>query len=218
MQPCQLFAVAVLALCGLAVGCSPDPRQAIGRPVALLVVGDSLSAAHGMAPQEGWVSILEQQWKQEGFLVSGQEVVNASKSGETSHGGRERLAALLDQHEPSHLLLELGANDAMRRKPAQETIDNLKAMIQMAESKGIKVAITRIDLPTSWKFVGGSVVGDVVDRVEKDTDVKVIDFPLAGLASKPGMMLADNLHPSAAAQPILAERMKGSLAKFSGTP
>lgn len=212
-----IAAWAALGISGLP-GCSSAPDQAIGRPVALMVFGDSLSAAHGMDESQGWVHLLETQWKQEGFLGAGQSVVNASRSGETTQGGLERLETALDQHRPSHLFIELGANDALRKVPAGETIANIKSMVAVAESRGIKVALARIDLPMSWRFVGGSVVGDVVEQVKRDTRVQVITFPLADVASEKGMMMPDNIHPAAGAQPVLVEMMGNDLARFAGTP
>ncbi|HZN46518.1 MAG TPA: GDSL-type esterase/lipase family protein, partial [Ramlibacter sp.] len=95
--------------------------QAAGAPV-ILVVGDSLSAEYGLKRGSGWVALLEQRLAREKLAA---RVVNASISGDTTSGGRSRLPALLSQHRPTHVILELGGNDALRGLPLSGTEDNL---------------------------------------------------------------------------------------------
>ena len=150
---------------GLVVGLCPPTAfaqasakpGATGRTPVILVLGDSLSAEYGLARGTGWVALLEKQLAQDKLAAT---VVNASVSGETTSGGRSRLAALLAQHKPSHVVIELGGNDALRGLPLKNTEENLTWMTQTAQKAGAKVLLVGMQVPPNYgtdyanKFAG----------------------------------------------------------------
>jgi len=122
-------------------------QGAAARKPVILVLGDSLSAEYGLKRGEGWVPLLEKRLAQQKIDAT---VVNASISGDTSSGGRARFAALLAQHKPSHVVLELGANDALRGLPLTDTEANLLQITQSAQAAGAKVLIVGIQVPPNY--------------------------------------------------------------------
>jgi len=180
----------------------------------ILVVGDSLSAEYGLKRGEGWVPLLEKRLGQQKVDAT---VVNASISGDTSSGGRARLGALLTQHKPTHVVIELGANDALRGLPIQNTQDNLTQMTRAAQAAGAKVLIVGIQVPPNY----GS---DYLRRFEKvfldvaqATKAAVVPFLLRGVADGPdaaNLFQADRIHPVAAAQPRMLDNVWPELKKL----
>ncbi len=127
------------------------PLRAIGATAAptpvILVVGDSLSAEYGLPRGSGWVALLEQRLVREKIAA---KVVNASISGDTTSGGRSRLPALLVQHKPTHVILELGGNDALRGLPLAQTQANLSAMARAAKTSGARVVVAGMQVPPNY--------------------------------------------------------------------
>ena len=117
------------------------------KPATILIVGDSLSAEYGLKRGSGWVALLDQRLQTEKVNA---KVVNASISGDTTSGGRSRLPALLAQHKPTHVILELGGNDALRGLPLQMTQDNLAQMTQLAQKAGAKVLLVGMEVPPNY--------------------------------------------------------------------
>src|SRR5205814_6589640 len=136
LKHCTALAAALAAAAAFAQG-APTQR------LTILVVGDSLSAEYGLKRGSGWVALLEQRLAQEKIAAT---VVNASISGDTTSGGRSRLASLLAQHKPSHVVLELGANDALRGLPLSDTESNLMQITKAAQAAGAKVLIVGIQV------------------------------------------------------------------------
>ncbi|RYE93253.1 MAG: arylesterase, partial [Oxalobacteraceae bacterium] len=168
----------------------------------LLVLGDSLSAEYGLARGTGWVPLLEKRL-QDGKLNV--KVVNASISGDTTSGGRARLQPLLDKHKPDVMVLELGANDALRGLPIGSTEDNLQAMISAAQKIGAKVVLVGMQIPPNYGSEYASRFSGVFPKLAKEHKLPLVPFFLAPLMERPDLFQADRLHPTAEAQPLLLE-------------
>lgn len=169
----------------------------------MLIVGDSLSAEYGLARGSGWVALLQERLAKESRAV---RVVNASISGDTTSGGRSRLPALLQQHKPSVVVLELGGNDALRGLPLQMTADNLTAMTRASKDAGAKVLITGMQVPPNYGRKYTDDFAALFQRVAKAEGAALVPFLLEGVANGPQaeqMFQADRIHPVAKAHPII---------------
>ena len=167
----------------------------------ILVLGDSLSAEYGLARGTGWVALLEQRLAQEKIAAS---VVNASISGDTTSGGRSRLPALLKQHQPSHVVIELGGNDALRGLPLDMTRNNLQAMARDAKTAGAKVMVVGMQLPPNYGARYGQDFTALFVSVANAEGAVLVPFLLAGVADGPQaeqLFQPDRIHPKAEAQP-----------------
>jgi acyl-CoA thioesterase I len=164
----------------------------------ILSFGDSLSAAYGLQPEQGWVALLQQRLHTEGY---GYQIINASVSGETSSGGLERLPHLLALHHPAVVLLELGANDGLRGLPLAIVHDNLARMITLARDSGAQVLLLGIRLPPNYgqRYTDGFAA--LYSELARQHKVPWVPFLLAGVALDPALMQADGLHPVAAGEP-----------------
>ncbi len=166
----------------------------------LLVVGDSLSAEYGLQRGSGWVALLQQRLAKEKPAI---DVVNASISGDTTAGGRSRLPALLAQHRPGIVLIELGGNDALRGLPLTMTRDNLSAMVRAAKEAGARVLLVGMQLPPNY---GRQYAGDfaaLFAEVAKSEGTALAPFFLKGVADVPDadkLFQSDRIHPNAQAQ------------------
>lgn len=189
------------------------PASTAGKPV-ILVLGDSLSAEYGLKRGEGWVPLLEKRLAQQKIAAT---VVNASISGDTSSGGRARFPSLLAQHKPSLVVLELGANDALRGLPLADTESNLLQITKAAQAAGAKVLIVGIQVPPNY---GGDYTRRfeaVFSEVAGATRSALVPFLLKGVADAPNalsLFQADRIHPTAAAQPQLLDNVWPELRKL----
>ena len=170
----------------------------------LLVLGDSLSAGHGIARDQSWPALLQTRLQQEKLPYT---VVNASISGETSAGGRSRLAALLKQHKPSVLILALGANDGLRGLPLDPLRDNLTAMAGEAKSAGARVLIAGMELPPNYGVQYTRKFTSTFASVAKQEKAALLPFLLEPVARDEAAFLPDRLHPTAAAQPKILDHV-----------
>jgi len=174
----------------------------------LLVLGDSLSAAYGIPQQDGWVSLLDQKLSQQTMQqLKNLRVVNASLSGETTSGGLQRLPGLLSQHQPSYVIIELGANDALRGQNLAQTQRNLAQMIEVSLQQGAKVKLLGIRLPPNYGPAFDRRLAQMYQQLSEQYTVPLDPFFLADVALNPALMLDDGLHPNAAAQPLILERL-----------
>lgn len=168
------------------------------------MLGDSLSAAHGIARDAGWVHLLQQRLQQAGLQ---HRVVNASISGETSAGGLARLPALLAEHRPTLVLIELGANDGLRGLPLAELRANLTRMLTLTREAKARAVLVGIELPVNY----GPQYRDGLRQLYRDMagefNVPLVPFLLEGVALDPNLMQDDGLHPNAQAQPRLLENV-----------
>ncbi len=164
----------------------------------ILSFGDSLSAAYRLLPEQGWVALLHQRLRDQGYEY---QIINASVSGETTGGGLERLPHLLALHHPAVVLLELGANDGLRGLPLQIVRDNLAQMIIMAKDSGARVLLLGIRLPPNYGARYGSGFTALYADLARQYRVPLVPFMLAGVALDPALMQDDGLHPAAAGEP-----------------
>lgn len=204
---------AVLGSTGLSTGAF---AQAAGEKPVILVVGDSLSAEYGLKRGEGWVPLLEKRLADQKIAAT---VVNASISGDTTSGGRARLASLLKQHQPTHVVLELGGNDALRGLPIQNTEDNLTQMTKAAQAAGAKVLIVGIQVPPNYGSDYLKRFEAVFQKVATVTKAAVVPFLLRGVADGPdaaSLFQPDRIHPVAAAQPRMLDNVWPELKKLLG--
>lgn len=194
-----------LAHCSLlALGAgAPGLGARSATPRRLLVIGDSLSAEYGLPRGTGWVALLEQRLKQERSEVA---VVNASISGDTTSGGRTRLPALLAQHKPTHVIVELGGNDALRGLPLEMTRDNLAAMLRASRATGARTLLVGMQVPPNYGRSYTAEFAALFAAVAKTEGAALVPFLLAGVADVPdaaSLFQADRIHPNAQAQPIM---------------
>ena len=184
-------------------------------PKTVLVLGDSLSAAHNIPVESGWVHLLDTRLRK---MVPKWRAVNASISGETSLSGRNRLPALLQKYRPDVLVIELGANDGLRGLPLPALRDNLDAMIAMAQKERARVLLVGIELPVNYgpRYRDGlcSVYADLAAARK----LALVPFLLEGVAMDPALMQNDGLHPVAAAEPTVLETVWNGLRPLLESP
>ena len=174
------------------------------QPPTILVMGDSLSAGYGMSITQGWVALLEQRLRREGY---GYAVVNASVSGETTAGGRARLGRALEQHRPSVVILELGANDGLRGLPVSTVRANLEAMITQAKSAGASVLLLGMRIPPNYGERYSQEFSRTFSELARQHQIGVVEFFLDKVAMNPSLMQDDQIHPTVQAQPILLDNV-----------
>ncbi|MFF3702690.1 MULTISPECIES: arylesterase [Pseudomonas] len=183
---------------GLALLCMAQGASA----GTVLIVGDSISAAFGLDTRQGWVALLEQRLKAEGF---DDKVVNASISGDTSAGGQARLPALLAEHKPSLVVVELGGNDGLRGQAPAQLQQNLASMIDRSRDAGARVLLLGMRLPPNYGKRYTDAFAQVYADLGKEKDVPLVPFFLEGVGGVPGLMQADGIHPGQGAQAQLLE-------------
>lgn len=185
-------------------------------PATILVVGDSLSAEYGLRRGTGWVPLLERKLHDEKIDA---RVVNASISGDTTSGGRSRLPALLKQHQPTHVILELGGNDALRGLPLQMTQDNLAQMTQACQQAGARVLLLGLQMPPNYGADYGARFSGMYEDVARRFKAAVVPFFLRGVADGPDadkLFQRDRIHPTEQAQPQLLANVWPELRKLLG--
>jgi len=206
-----IVAGAAAALAGLSRAQATRPGD---QSAVILVVGDSLSAEYGLKRGEGWVPLMEKRIEQQKIAA---RVVNASISGDTSSGGRSRLPALLSKHQPTHVVLELGANDALRGLPIQGTEDNLTAMTRAAQAAGAKVLLVGIQVPPNYGSDYTRRFAAMFRTVADKTNAALVPFLLDGVADAPDpapLFQADRIHPNATAQQRILDNVWPQLRKL----
>jgi acyl-CoA thioesterase-1 len=184
------------------------PLQADERPV-LLVLGDSLSAAYGIAEDDGWVALLQRRLDTEGHDY---RVVNASVSGETTDGGLARLPRALDVHRPSIVVVELGANDGLRGISLGEMRRNLLEITELSQASGARVLLVGMHLPPNYGPAYTERFHATFREVADRKRIPLVPFLLDGVGTERSLMQDDGLHPTAAAQPRLLENVWVQLA------
>ncbi|WP_442968325.1 arylesterase [Pseudorhodoferax sp.] len=179
----------------------------------ILVVGDSLSAEYGLKRGTGWVALLEQRLAEQKIAA---DVRNASISGDTTSGGRARLASLLKSYQPTHMVLELGGNDALRGLPLKNTADNLAAMTQAAQQAGAKVLIVGMQMPPNYGADYGRQFTTLFADVARANKAGLVPFLLKGVADGPNaaaLFQADRIHPREEAQAAMLDNVWPELRK-----
>ena len=173
----------------------------------ILIVGDSLSAGYGIASDRAWPALLEQRLRERALDYT---VTNLSISGETSAGGRSRLAGALERGRPTVVVIALGANDGLRGLPLVQLRSNLAAMIDDARKTGARVLLVGMRLPPNY----GRYADDFFESFKstaKSNKVPLLPFLLEPIAGDPGLFQPDRLHPTAEAQPRLLEHVWSAL-------
>lgn len=177
----------------------------------LLIFGDSLSAAYGIAPNEGWVYLLEQRLVKKDYIY---QVINASISGDTTSGGLSRLSKTLQQHKPEIVVLELGANDGLRGLNLKTMRQNLATMIEKSQQAKAKVLLLGMKIPANY----GKTYTDSFHQIYLDLaafyKIPMVPFFLEGVALNTALIQDDGLHPNAKAQERLLENVWETLKKL----
>lgn len=173
-------------------------------PRPLLVLGDSLSAAHGIPVESGWVNLLADRLRKS---PQARGVVNASISGETTSGGLARLPILLNDNKPAVVVVELGANDALRGLPIAEIKSNLVRIIAASRAADARVVLIGIELPINYGPRYRDDLRSMYRDLAGEFKLPLLPFLLNGVALDPNLMQADGLHPTAAAQPRVLENV-----------
>ncbi len=168
----------------------------------VLVFGDSLSAGYGIDVDRSWTALLQSRLEAQGYE---HRVINASISGETTEGGKTRIAQALDNFDPEIVILELGGNDGLRGFPPAIMKENLQSIIEVSRSAGARVVLLGIRIPPNY----GNRYTQAFEQVYKDLaaelEVPWIEFFMDGVALNDGLMQDDGIHPNEAAQPILLD-------------
>jgi acyl-CoA thioesterase-1 len=201
-------------VCGAGSSLIGPAQAASGKRPVILVVGDSLSAEYGLKRGEGWVPLMEKRLAEQNITAT---VVNASISGDTTAGGRARLPNLLAQHQPTLVLLELGANDALRGLPLASTEDNLLQMTKAAQAAGAQALLIGIQVPPNYGSDYTHRFESIFTKVATATKAPVVPFLLKGVADAPDAALlfqADRIHPTAVAQPRILDNVWPALRKL----
>ncbi len=169
----------------------------------LLVLGDSLSAGYGINQESGWVALLESD------LGDDHRIINGSISGDTTGGGLNRLPRLLQEFNPDVVLLELGGNDGLRGQPLALMKTNLQAMIELVRDAGAEPVLFGMRLPPNYGRRYSDAFAAVYPQLSESEKVLLIPFQLEELSVTEGMIQEDGLHPTALAQPIIKDVVKG---------
>lgn len=173
-----------------------------GSEPTLLVFGDSLSSGYGIDTRDSWPALLEQRLRNSRQPI---QVVNASRRGETSDGGRRRLPEILSKFRPAWVILQLGANDGLRRKPLDNLSRNLSEMIGMIRASGATPILVGMELPPNYAPPYATDFGRVFAETARQNGCLFVPFLLKDVVGHPELFLADRLHPNAEAQPKLLE-------------
>jgi acyl-CoA thioesterase-1 len=196
------------SLLALGAACAGESvAQAGARRGPLLVVGDSLSAEYGLERGSGWVALLQQRLARDKHAI---EVINASISGDTTAGGRSRLPALLAQHRPGIVIIEVGGNDALRGLPLNMTQANLSAMVRAAKAAGARVLVLGMQVPPNYGQKYAQDFANLFASVAKVEGAALVPFFLAGVAEGPDaekLFQPDRIHPNAQAQPRMLDNV-----------
>ena len=201
----MVFAAAVAPAVVATTGVAP----AADKPV-ILVFGDSLSAGYGLARADlSWVAMLTSKVTDAEY---GYQVVNASVSGETTAGGLARLPRALKIHQPTILILELGANDGLRALPVAQLRANLDSMIRLATAAGAKVLLLGMRMPPNYGADYAEQFRTAFSDLARDKKLPFVPFLLAGVALSEDLMQADGYHPNALGQPTILNNVWPGLA------
>lgn len=206
--------LSLVAAAVFAMAATLPTRADPGAPV-LLVVGDSISSAYGLAPGAGWVNLLARRLEDDRYP---HRVVNASISGDTTAGGRARLPALLAQHRPAVVVVELGGNDGLRGGSLKSTRDNLDAMVVAVQHSGAKALVVGMKLPPNY---GAAYTGEfeaLFAGVAKARKAPLVPQLFAGFGEQNDLFQPDRIHPTAAAQPKILDNVWPALLPLLGKP
>lgn len=187
--------IGVLAVLTMAAAIAFPANAAGSAPDRIMVFGDSLSAAYGLDPKDGWVALLEARLGKEGVTVT-----NASISGETTRGGLARIASDLSRIRPTVVILELGANDGLRGLPVADMRRNLQGIISAIQAAQARVVLVGIQIPPNYGIDYARQFRDVYADLARANRALLVPFLLDGFADRLELFQADRMHPKAEAQ------------------
>ena len=171
---------------------------------SIVILGDSLSAAYGMEISQSWPSLLQQRLIENGYA---HRIFNSSIAGDTTQGGATRLPRLLDKNQPDVVILELGGNDGLRGLPIEVTGNNLSSMIEQSQSAGASVILSEMRIPPNYGRTYTEKFNTLYTTLADEYGVSLLPFLLDDIALEPGLMMADGIHPTAEAQPLILEKV-----------
>ena len=177
----------------------------------ILVFGDSISAAYGMAREQGWVSLLDQRLLQKNHKY---QVINASVSGETTGGGLVRLPKTLEIHQPDIVILELGGNDGLRGYPIDRIQQNLQDMIDLSTKVDARVLVIGMVLPPNYGRRYTVAFETLFRDLAAENEVEFLPFLLEGVTTSESLIQRDGIHPKPEAQPMLLNDVWAHLEKM----
>ena len=186
-----------------------EPVASAPQSLRLLILGDSLSAGYGLLQAQSWVSLLQNIWHDE---QRGIEVINAAISGETTDGGLARLPRLLEQHKPTHVLIELGGNDGLQGHNVNKLQSNLNEMVNLVKQFGASVFLQDMEIPTNYGRRYNQLFGNSFDNIATAQNIPLIPFFMQEIALNNDLMQRDGIHPNAEGQPVIADFMNKQLA------
>jgi len=189
--------------------------QAADSEQTLVVFGDSLSAAYGIAEADGWVTLLSQRLLEQGFSY---QLINSSVSGETTDGGLSRLPAVLDSFNPDLVILELGGNDGLRGLPLINIKQNLQSMVELAQTNGVTVMLAGIQIPPNYGPRYTIPFFEMYQVIAKENDLALLPFLIEGIPQQPELMQGDGIHPIAEAQEMILDNVWSVLKPLLKTP
>lgn len=175
---------------------------ALAKQTTILVMGDSLSAGYGIKVEEGWVTLLQQE-----LAKQQAKVINASVSGETTSGGLTRLPAVLSQHKPDIVIIELGGNDGLRGQQLKIMQENLQTMISASQAAGAKIILAGMQIPTNYGSRYTKQFREIYPTLAEKNKTALIPFLLEGIATHSNLIQQDGIHPTAEAQPLILKNV-----------
>ena len=175
---------------------------------SILIYGDSISAGYGMEKESQWSESLKTLLSDKGFKIS---VHNRSVSGETTGGGLTRISRILDELQPTFLLLELGGNDALRGYPPKKIYENLNKIIEASKERGVEIFLMQIRILPNYGKRYQTQFESIYPTLSKEKEVILLPFMLNDIALEKDLMMSDGIHPNKDAQPLIAEIVFNSL-------
>ncbi len=170
----------------------------------ILVFGDSISAAYGMAQDQGWVHLLSEQFEQNNIPY---QLVNASVSGETTGGGLVRLPKTLEIHQPDIVVVELGGNDGLRGYPINKIHENLLELTRITKETGARVLLVGMVLPPNYGRRYTNAFEKIFTDIADSQQVSILPFLLDGVSTSRNLLQKDGIHPTIEAQPLLRDEI-----------
>lgn len=177
----------------------------------ILLIGDSLSAGYGLEQAQAWVHLLQNKYKEDNKPVT---IINTAISGQTTDNALLKIDAWLAAHQPSHVLIELGGNDGIRGFPVKLLQKHLTELVKKSQHKGAKVALMEIQIPPNLGQRYRKMFTDSYSKVANQTGAHLMAYFMTDIAVNPSLMLNDNLHPNAKAQPIIRDFMYDEIDKW----
>ncbi len=199
----SLFTLILLAVAPPASS-AHTPKTPAQLPHTVVLVGDSLSSAHRIPAEAGWVNLLQQ--RVNAASTTAPEIINASRGGKTLTDALKELPPLIAAHHPQLVILELGANDAILGASRQDLEKNMARLIDMAQASGAKVAVLGFRIPPKLdKDHCADMLGEVYARIQHDKHVVLLPSLMAGISNQPALLLDDGVHPTADAQKLMLD-------------